>query len=492
MANTKYYQKLVVDESPFMSNWMDDTNHIRTYLHDVEPQKMDNIVNMLFTQRQDFETPLLSSLEGKASSTMLLDKESDSWSWDFAKNIPPAIVLENKMAGATESTIGKDRSLVILKFDSERFTYGDVICCNRFQNKKLRVVPDGITREGAGWVYRMQLLSTTATDFYPAAFCEEGQEYIKLYSMYGEFNDQGSKVAHGGKMKMMNSLAGEIRTETAITDWADAMTITLSSVLVDASGKLVEVTDSKWFKRSEMAAWSEHRRMKENYLMFGSQANNLQSPSAYDVTSGMGCWDMLHLGNVNYFNQFSMKSLTEPIGDMYYGRVAGANRDVDLYTGEAGFNLFSDAVANKINGLGGLIPLDKFVTGSGMNMGFGYQFQAYSMPNGGTIRLKHLKTLDSWTTKSERGSGKYSRQSATFIGMDMSKDNRQNMKIVKRSTRAEDYWGYVVGTCGPDGPLKGGMSGTKKAGYEMWINSRIGLHIEDITKTFILKPTFEY
>jgi hypothetical protein len=154
--------------------------------------------------------------------------------------------------------------------------------------------------------------------------------------------------------------------------------------------------------------------------------------------------------------------------------------------------LFSDAVMKQVGGLGGLIPIDKFIEGSGMNMSFGYQFRAYKMPNGGTITLKHMKTLDQWNTKSERGTGRYSRMSATFIGLDMSKDSTENVKIVKRSTRADDYWGYIPGTASPYGPSKGGMSASKKAGYEMWIYSRLGLHIEDITKTFILKPTFDY
>lgn len=490
MSTSQYYKKLVVRETPYMSNWMDDTNHIRTYLSEVEPQKMDNLINHLFTQRQDFETPLLSQLEGKSVSTMLLTGESDSWEWDFMKPLTPAVVTYNPQAG--NPTPGKDKGIITLRFDRDWFTYGDVIACNRFQNKKLRVIPEGIHRMGKEWEYRMQLVTDDATDYYPPEYLVESTEYIKLYSMFGEFNDQGSKVVHAGKMKMMNSLAGEIRTETAITDWADALTLTVSTVICDQNGKPMKVTDSRWFKRSEMAAWAEHRRMKENYIMFGSQGSNLMSPSAYDVTSGMGAWDMMHLGNVNYFNDFSLKTLTEPIGDIYYGRVAAAQRDVDLYTGEAGFNLFSDAVTNKMNGLGGLIPLDKFVHGSGMNMSFGGQFKEFMMPNGGIIRLKHFKTLDSWATKTERGSGKYSKLSATFIGFDMSKDSQSNMKIVKRNTRADDYWGYIEGTAGPMGPSKGRSVANKKAGYEMFIYSRLGLHIEDITKTFILKPNFEY
>jgi hypothetical protein len=127
-----------------------------------------------------------------------------------------------------------------------------------------------------------------------------------------------------------------------------------------------------------------------------------------------------------------------------------------------------------------------------MNMGFGYQFKSYIMPNGGTLTLKHLGLLDQWATKSERGTGRYSKMSATFLGLDMSPDQYENIKVVKRATRADDYWGYVPGTASPMGPMKGGMSASKKAGYEMWVYSRLGLHIHDVTKTFILKPTFEF
>jgi hypothetical protein len=292
-------------------------------------------------------------------------------------------------------------------------------------------------------------------------------------------------------MKLMNSLGGEIRTEFGITDWADALTITVNNVTFDKDGKPMKVNDSRWFKRNEIAAWAKHRYMKENYLMFGVAGSNLSAASAYDVKTSMGLWQMLHLGNVNYFSDLSMDVMEENIGDMFYNRVDAAQRDVELWTGEGGFKLFSQAVASKMFGLGALIPADKFIDGRGMAMSFGYQFTSYKMLNGGTITLKHLPALDAFNTKTERGKGRYSRQSCTFIGLDMSPDGRENVQIVKRDTRQDDYWGYIPGTCSPYGPIKGGLSANKKAGYEMWINSRIGLHMEDVTKSFILKPTFE-
>jgi hypothetical protein len=489
MSVSKYYNKMVVRDRPYMSTWMTDTNHLRSFLGEIEPQQVDNVMNNLFMQRQDRSTPLLSDLE-TPKTTMLLTGTSDSWSWDFEKPLVPAEIIENVEIGNT--TPGINKQPFKLKMDRDWFTYGDVITPDRFSGKKVRVVPDGIVRQGDGWLYTVELVTTNATDYFPAKYLEVGIQYEYLYSIYGEYNDQGTKVIHAGKMKMMNSLAGELRTEDAITDWADALTITVTSVTVDAKGMPVKVNDNRWFKRSELAVWEKHRRQKENYIFWGSQGSNLSSPTAYDVTSGMGIWDMLHLGNVQYYNNLTIRRLNESIGEMYYGRVPMEQRNVTLYTGEAGFLLFSNAVEMKLNGLGGLIPLDKFITGSGMNMSLGYQFRSYQMPNGGLITLKHLKTLDSSTTKSERGTGKFSRLSACFIGFDMSNDGRENMKIVKRSTRPDDYWGYVVGTASPMGPMKGGMSANKKAGYEMWVQSRLGIHVEDVTKMFILKPTFDY
>lgn len=203
-------------------------------------------------------------------------------------------------------------------------------------------------------------------------------------------------------------------------------------------------------------------------------------------------WQMLHLGNVDYYPELTLKRLERSIGDMFYGRVNQAQRDVELWTGEGGFALFSDAVKKDLFGLGALVPLEKFVDGRGMDMSYGYQFKSYKMLNGGVITLKHLPSLDQWNTKTERGKGRYSRMSCTFIGLDVSPDGRENIKIVKRATRQNDYWGYIPGTASPYGPIEGGLSANKKAGYEMWINSRIGFHMEDVTKSFILKPTFEY
>src|SRR6187399_814674 len=490
MATSNHYSGLVVKERPYMSNWMDDTNHLRQFLANVEPQKMDNLINMLFTHRSDMTTPFLSDLEAKPKTTMLLTGPSDAWTWKFKKPLVPAQVSENLEVG--NATPGINKQVFKLKLDRDWYTYGDVISPDRFSGKMVRVIPDGIYPESGGYVYLVQLVTDNELDYFPAAYLDEGTQYEYVYSIYGELNDQGTKVVHGGELELMNSLAGELRTELAITDWADALTMTVSSVIIDDRGKPVEVKDVRWFKRAEMAAWAKHRRQKENYLVWGAPGSNLLGTSGYDVKSHMGLWHMLHLGNVQYYNALTMSRLEEAIGEMYYGRVPMNQRNVVLYTGEAGFILFSRAVELKLNGLGGLIPLDKFITGSGMNMGFGYQFQSYIMPNGGTITLKHMKLLDSYTTKHERGAGRFSKMSATFIGLDMSKDSTENVKIVKRSTRPDDYWYYIPGTSSPYGPQKGGIAASKKAGYEMIITSRIGLHMEDVTKSFILKPTFEY
>lgn len=474
-----------------MSTWMTDTNHLRNYLQDIEPQQMDNVVNELFIARKDRSTPFLSDLELGSAKTMLLTKESDSWKWKFKKPLVPAEVAERTEVGNT--TVGRGKAVFSLILDRDWYTYGDVISPDRFSGKAVRVIPDGVIPLPNGWTeYRVQLVTDDILAYFPSVYLEEGTQYVYLYSIYGEYNDQGTKVVHAGEMELMNSLAGELRTEDAITDWADALTITMNSVTVDDRGKPVKLNNSSWFKRSELAVWSKHRLQKENYIFWGVPGNNLMGPSRYSVDSGMGAWHMAHLGNVQYYSNLTLRKLEEPIGDMYYGRKNMSERDTVLYTGEAGFLLFSYAVEHKLNGLGGLIPLDKFITGSGMDMGFGYQFKSYIMPNGGRITLKHLSLLDQDATKSERGTGRYSKQSATFLGFDMSSDSAENMKIVKRATRPDDYWGYVPGTCGPTGPMKGGISASKKAGYEMWVSSRVGFHMHDTTKAFILKPTFDF
>jgi len=490
MTPSKFYDRLVVREGKFMSNWMTDTNHLRSFLQDIEPQKMDNVVNTLFMQRKDYSQPLLSALEKKSTSTMLLTGASDSWTWKFQKPMTPPETVENLEVG--NATPGIGRQIFKIKTDRDWFTYGDVISPDRFSGKMCRVIPNGIQPDHGGYIYFLQLVTDNDTDYMPATYMDPGTQWEFVYSIYGEWNDTGTKVVHGGDITLMNTLAGEQRVEEGITDWADALTLTMSSVTFDDRGKPVTLKDPRWFKRAELAAWAKHRRQKENYLLFGALGNNLMSNTRYDVTSGMGFWQMAHLGNVHYYSNLTLRKLEESLGEMYYGRVPMEQRSTDLYTGEAGFILFSNAVEQKMNGLGGLIPLDKFITGSGMNMGFGYQFKSYIMPNGGVITLKHLKTLDDYCTKHERGAGRFSKMSATFLGMDVSPDATENVKIVKRSTRPDDYWYYIPGTSSPYGPQKGGIAASKKAGYEMIITSRIGLHMEDVTKSFILKPTFEY
>src|SRR6187397_1086042 len=119
MTPSKFYDRLVVREGKFMSNWMTDTNHLRSFLQDVEPQKMDNIVNTLFMQRKDYSQPLLSSLEKKSTSTMLLTGASDSWTWKFQKPMTPPETVENLEVG--NATPGIGRQIFKIKTDRDWF-----------------------------------------------------------------------------------------------------------------------------------------------------------------------------------------------------------------------------------------------------------------------------------------------------------------------------------------------------------------------------------
>jgi hypothetical protein len=155
---SQYYQRMVVQETPYMSNYMTDSNHLRQYLSaDIQPQMIDRMVNKLFIQRQSNATPLLTALESRSETTMLLTGESDSWQWEMDRQVVPAEVVANLESGNNTPGLNKEPFRIVV--DRPWFSDGEVIACDAFSGKQVRIVDNGINITPGGVILTVQLVT---------------------------------------------------------------------------------------------------------------------------------------------------------------------------------------------------------------------------------------------------------------------------------------------------------------------------------------------
>lgn len=466
--------KLVVSEGYYMSG-MTDKNHLSRYIQDYGPEKFSQIMIQAFSNRQIDSNPLLELTEGQGK-VRYLSGQSDSWTWDMAlSRYKPLRIVENLESG--NLTAGLDGIPFRLKLDKDWFTNGDVISCDR-RNTQVRIGEEPIYQESNGFVYTVYLVTDSpATDYYPQKNMASAVEYVKLYSMYPERASQASKLHFLPTAKLLDYLPDMIRLEHEITGYADKRVLMTATAGPDGTPQ----NNPRWFKRAELEFWKTFYKMQNDSLTWGRTSTHLKGESGYNLRTPHGLWQKLDLGNVYHYGKFSIKLLEEYLISIFFGRVDGKNRDVVLLTGEYGMKLFSQAIRDEVGSFGLFINSDKAITGTGRDMGFGYQFTKFYPINGGTVTLKWLPSLDTDLTNFEKGNGAFPPTSATFIILDLSGDNSDNIQLVKHK-EAEEY-GYIVGTASPFGPLNGSLISNARDGYSMIGKTRCGIHINDLTRT---------
>ena len=240
---------------------------------------------------------------------------------------------------------------------------------------------------------------------------------------------------------------------------------------------------------------------KAELLVWGRAGYTKDDSGQNSVYVGRGMWQQMHEGNVVYYNdgEFSIGLLRRVFGDLFYRRTAMGQRNVKIYTNEAGLNLVSDTIATQIPNLFGqattTINADTFIHGhkSGepnMNMGMGFGFSYFITSETGKVEFVHLDTLDLPTSRQEFGQNEKSTPIFMVFDMtDMQGMGIPNMRTVRQEGWKNMTWGYVDGRVSHKGiaASQGMQSASTDPWYTMWFEDRCGLFIEDPTRCVIIK-----
>lgn len=477
--NRNASNKLIVREGNRLDGKMVDSNHLNSFMQE-DPQMFNNAIKLIFSQRNIQSDPISELTEGRGKIKML-DGASDYWKWKQAIAPRPARITENLESANT--TPGIDGLSFKLKLDQEWFSQGEVLTSDKVHMIRVssQVAP---YRDGNGWVYTMEYLTDDMSAFYPTTLLKVGSEYVSMFSMYPERASQAANLHFESNIELMNNLPDQIRLRHAVSGYVDDKVILVESYDWDyKTNKPIALTGTKWITRAELKFWKEFDSMKGNSLFYSRGSSHLKGESGYNLRTPYGFKQQLEWGNVETYNTLSEKLLREFFMDIFFSRVNMENRNVVMMTGEYGFTLFDEAFKRAAGNF--LMTTDKVISGSGMDMGFGYQFTKYRMINGGQITLKHLPSLDTKVTNNMRSlTTGYPKESANFYIMDLSGEGADNLWMVRRPDSLK--YGYKVGTSAP-WPLKGGAISHEADEYTLIARDRCGIHIEDLSKTAVLK-----
>lgn len=487
-----------------------DANHLSSF-HQQYPQDYDKKIISLYSQTSLYANDFLNMLSGSDPFQLESGKREFQWDMEIPYQFPQIVDVPGSTSGQAQPGIdGKEFDLII---DTAEFKKNDIVIIgSKRYGQRLSAVTDPRPVGARAWLQTFTLVSPTPeTDFVNSAFLKVGVNLEYSHNNIGEYDqDLGGLRPLGDKMRLFESIGAGVGLEHTITAWADDMTLRDTNgnpldILVyydkTRGAKPTSTSAIRWEPFVESQMRKQLLDMKVNKMIWaqpGVVKSNGTRQEIKKESAGVH-WRMKNSGNYWGFNkgEFSVNMIRTAFGDLFYRRVAVPQRRVKLYTNEAGFNIFQEAVKADAFGSGLTFVADeRFVQGSGQNLVYNFAFSSMITRETGKVELVHLQELDLPQTNVEFGQNKMS--APIFMVFDVSPTGDGSMKRNIREVRVKGQpgttWGYIDGRRHHLGPFasQGHSAANKFNGYTIFMEAQYDVFIEDVSRTFLIEENPQY
>ena len=483
-----------------------DSNHLESF-HSTEPADYDKKIISIYTQSTLYSNDFLDMIN--KSTPYFIDNNSDSWKWDVSVpyKFPKIIDIPASTADLTKPGIdGQEFQLVL---DTNEFSKNGVVSLgSRQYGPQLYIVKDPLPWNN-GFLYSFTLVTDNPiVDFVSSTFLKTGVELQLISASIGEFDQDLLGLPRlGEKITMFESLGSAFGYEHTITKWAD------EKMLRNANGEPLDIllyaparrnqlatkrNDIRWEPFIEFLMRKAILELKVNKFIWGKAGTVKTNGSKQELKRlSDGVYQrMRNNGNLVQYNrgEFSANLIRAVFGDLFYRRVDVKDRRVKMYTNEAGFDVFQQALKDDALNSGLTLVADsggRYIQGEGQHLTYNWAFDSMVTRETGKVELVHLKELDLPQTNLEFGQNKKS--TPVFFVFDVSPSSdgalTNNIREVRMKGAPSMTWGYIDGRQSHLGHFasKGMSSANKFPGYSLWMEDRCDIFIEDLSRTVLIE-----
>lgn len=483
-----------------------DSNHLSS-IQSTDPMDYDKKIISLYTQSTLYANDFMNMISG--NTPFWVEGNDDSWKWDIEVpyRFPKIIEVPDATWEADKPGIdGKEFSLVL---DTNEFSKNVVISLgSKMHGPRLFIVRDP-QPWGRGFLFTFTLITENPlVDFVDKKYLQVGVEAEFADVVIGEFDQELAGLpGFGDKIQMFETLGSAYGFEHTITKWADQRTLKDSKgrpldILVYGKRGLGQTPNVENHIRWEpFVEFQMRRAMMENKVRRmlwskpGTVKTNGSKQEIKKVSAGV-YHRMKYNGNYVPLNkgEFGPNMIRVIFGDLYYRRVDVKDRHVKLFTNEAGFDLFQQSIKDDALASGLTLDAgssDKFIQGSGQHLVYNWAFDSMVTRETGKVELFHLKELDLPSNNLEYGQNKKSPPVFMVFDVSNGKDGSfsSNIREVRRKEAPSMTWGYIDGRAHHLGFAKSqGMSSSSMfPGYKIWMEDRVDVFAEDLSKTVLIE-----
>ena len=509
-----------------------DSYHLTNMLGDAEPMDMGPID--IWAQVQKVEMPLYQLASFGGQNTIMVDNARGEYKWQTPVTEDLPFIVKNIETG-TNTYLGTDGTNFKIMLNKRAFGHGDIITYDKYNGAELYVTADDIQEAADGWVYTVQMVNNSNTTAFSATYLAAGTKYFRKGSARGEYGERFSDLTTStGFREFYNFVGGaEAHVHYSISSRADLMikggmnadgSIPVTEIWrsfdrsmdpsVSSLESMVEIMGPDYVRRAfdngdlsrtfltnmEAAHLSKIATDIETYLMWG-KGGRVKQDGPDDIRLSVGLWKQLDNSFKRVYNKasFNLDMFKSELYNFYQGKVdldgPDPQRSLIVQTGIGGMQLINKAIKDDVSminsGTGGgnpfVINADNVgaVTGSGMDMGYGYSFTSFVIPFLANVKFVLNPAFDNLHTNDIENPLIDGRplSSYSFIIFDVTDQGNDNIHLLKLNWDNALKWFYQNGTMDYMGRTQGFQSSGQFNGYRVYMTQTMpAIWVKDPTK----------
>ena len=502
-----------------------DSYHLTQMLGSAEPMDMGPIDIWAMAQKVEMPLYQLASFGGK--NTIMVDNARGEYKWQtpVAQDLPYSL---GKIDAFTDDNRGIDGSTFDILLSSREFGHGDIITYDKYNGLELYITADPIIQVGDGWQFTVQIVNNSNSATLDDAYLAHGTRFFRKGSARGEYGERFSDIQTGtGFREFYNFVGGaEAHVHYSISSRADLMlkggmnadgSIPVTEIWrsfdqninpsVTSLDSMVEIMGKDYVKRAfdngdlsrtfltnmEAAHLSKVAKDIETYLMWGN-GGRIKQDGPDDMRLSVGLWKQLDNSYKRIYNKgtFNLDMFKNELYNFYQGKVElegpDPKRSLIVQTGIGGMKMINKAIAAEANGANGMVTnADNIgaITGSGMDLGFGYAYTSFVIPFLANVKFVLNPAFDSLHTNDIENPLVDGRplSSYSFIIFDVTDNGNDNIHLLKLSWDNQLKWFYQNGTMDYMGRTQGFQSSGNFNGYRVYMSQTMpAIWVKDPTK----------
>jgi hypothetical protein len=230
----------------------------------------------------------------------------------------------------------------------------------------------------------------------------------------------------------------------------------------------------------------------ETYLMWG-QGGRVRQDGPDDIRLSVGLWRQLDNSFKRIYNKsnFNLDLFRSEIYNFYAGKVdfqgPDPKRQLIVQTGMGGMRMVNEAIKREAMASGLLIQAHDIgaITGSGMDLNFGFAYTSYVIPFLANVKFVLNPAFDNLHTNDIENPiiDGFPLSSYSFIIFDITDNTNDNIYLLKLDWDNQLKWWYQNGTMDYMGRTQGFQSSGQFNGYRVYMSQTMpAIWVKDPTK----------